>query len=471
MVERKIFAGAKVRRIRNGLGLTQTAMAETLEISPSYLNLIERNQRPLTVQLLLKLATAYKVDLDELRRDTDNNLPALREVFADPLLAGELPGDQELSEIVQAAPNAASAIVKLYRAYREQAERLSDLAAVMADGGPLPALARTRLPADEVRDVLERRSTYFHEIEQEAETFVAELDGHADLPRALSEWMRSAHGITVRVLPVHVMPDLRRRFDRHSARLFISERLSPSERHHELAIEAALLRLNDSIQKEVDSFGLTTPEAKRLARFELARIAASAILMPYGAFLNAAQTGRYDVEILSARFSVAFHHVAARLTMLQRPGASLVPFFLMEIDAAGHRLKRAGASGFPQGRFGGHCPKLNIHQAFLQPGQLLAEAVEMPDGTTFLTIARTSDGPMTVYGERVRRTAVLLGCDLSFAEATVYAQAVAATKPVAIGPACRLCERRSCLSRAEPPVTRPLALDGMTAGLSPFDFR
>ncbi len=47
MAERKIFAGPKVRRIRNGLGLTQSAMAEELGISPSYLNLIERNQRPL----------------------------------------------------------------------------------------------------------------------------------------------------------------------------------------------------------------------------------------------------------------------------------------------------------------------------------------------------------------------------------------------------------------------------------------
>ncbi len=52
MAEQKIFAGPRIRRIRNTLGLTQTAMAEELAISPSYLNLIERNQRPLTVQLL-----------------------------------------------------------------------------------------------------------------------------------------------------------------------------------------------------------------------------------------------------------------------------------------------------------------------------------------------------------------------------------------------------------------------------------
>ena len=67
MAEQKIFAGPRIRRIRNGKGLTQTAMAEGLGISPSYLNLIERNQRPLTVQLLLRLASVYKVEIDELQ--------------------------------------------------------------------------------------------------------------------------------------------------------------------------------------------------------------------------------------------------------------------------------------------------------------------------------------------------------------------------------------------------------------------
>ena len=127
MVERKIFAGPKVRRVRNGLGMTQIAMADALEISPSYLNLIERNQRPLTVQLLLKLSSAFKIDLDDLRSEAGNGLSQLKEVFADPLLAGELPGDQELVELADIAPNAASGMVKLYRAYREQAARLSDL--------------------------------------------------------------------------------------------------------------------------------------------------------------------------------------------------------------------------------------------------------------------------------------------------------------------------------------------------------
>ena len=127
MAEQKIFAGPRIRRIRTAKGLTQTAMAAGLGISPSYLNLIERNQRPLTVQLILKLASVYHVEPDELQAEAAGSLAALRAVFADPLLAGELPGDQELIELAEAAPNAAAAMIKLHRAYREQAGRLSDL--------------------------------------------------------------------------------------------------------------------------------------------------------------------------------------------------------------------------------------------------------------------------------------------------------------------------------------------------------
>jgi len=96
MAEQKIFAGPRIRRIRNGLGLTQSAMAAEIGVSASYLNLIERNQRPLTVQLLLKLAATYDLDLESLKGEAAGDQTALKEVFADPLLAGELPGNEEL---------------------------------------------------------------------------------------------------------------------------------------------------------------------------------------------------------------------------------------------------------------------------------------------------------------------------------------------------------------------------------------
>ena len=469
MAEKKIFAGPRVKRIRLSLDLTQTAMAEALGISPSYLNLIERNQRPLTVQLLLKLAAVYKVDLDELQGEAAGAVSHLREVFADPLLAGEVPGEHELVELADASPNAASALVKLYRAYREQAVRLSDLAALLAQEGHETTLSGARLPMDEVRSRLERRGNFFARIEDAAEAFHARLSPGDDLSGALKAWLKAEHGIALRLLPVEAMPNLRRRYDRHSMRLFLSGRLSPFDQTRELAMEAALLSIGPDIVADLDELGLEGDEARRIARFELARYAAHALMMPYGAFLAAATRTRYDIDMLRSRFAVSFEQAANRLTTLARPGASGVPFFLLEMDHAGNVLRLAGAQGFPRARFGGLCPRLNIHSAFAQPAQVLVDRVEMPDGAGFLTVSRTLEGPQAPFSERVRRSAVLIGCDIAHKDEVVYGQA--ATAAIGVGTACRLCERRGCLSRAEPPLTRPLGLDEMVTGLSAFDFQ
>ena len=471
-MEAKIFAGPRVRRVRNGLGLTQTAMAEALSISPSYLNLIERNQRPLTVQLLLKLSSVYKVDLDDLQGESGGIASQLREVFADPLLAGEVPSGQELVEVAEAAPNAASGITKLYRAYKEQAQRLSDLSDLLAREGHQTTLSATRLPIDEVREIFERRAAHFTKLDAAAEAFHTALAPGDDLAQALKSWLQKNHGIVVRSMPVHAMPNLRRRYDRHSMRLFLSERLSPQDQLREMAMEACLLALTDEISTELQALALSGEEAKRIARFELARYAAHALMMPYGAYLAAAQRARYDIDILRGRFNVSFEQAANRLVTLARPGVSGIPFFLMEIDSAGNRFRKAGAQGFPQARFGGLCVKLNVHAAFSQPGQVLAEQVEMPDGGAYLTIARSLDGPQAGFGERIRRTAIMVACDAALAKETVYGDVVGIKAgSIVIGPSCRLCERQGCLSRAEAPLTRPLGLDEMVTGLSVFDFQ
>lgn len=241
------------------------------------------------------------------------------------------------------------------------------------------------------------------------------------------------------------------------------------------------MRMTVAVAGEIQTLKLGTDEARRLARFELGRYAAHALMMPYQAFHAAAVRARYDIDVLRSRFGVSFEQAANRLTMLQRPSASGVPFFMLEVDSAGNRFRKAGSLGYPQSRFGGACPKLPVHAAFSQPGRILVEAVEMPDGAEFLCIARTLEGPQGAFSERPRRTALLLGCDIGFRDEIVYsaalpgpsaakaAQSTAYATPV--GPACRLCERVGCLARAEPPVTRPLGLDEMVTGLSAFDFQ
>ena len=58
----KIILGHKIKRLRQNLNISQLEMAQELNISASYLNLIENNQRPITVNLLFKLGQLYSID-------------------------------------------------------------------------------------------------------------------------------------------------------------------------------------------------------------------------------------------------------------------------------------------------------------------------------------------------------------------------------------------------------------------------
>ncbi|MEO0328741.1 MAG: short-chain fatty acyl-CoA regulator family protein [Pseudomonadota bacterium] len=475
MADQKIFAGPRIRRIRSGLNLTQTAMAEELGISASYLNLIERNQRPLTVQLLLRLASTYKLDLDELQGSGDENiLSQLKEAFSDPLLVGEVPDRSELIEFTEATPNVAASMIKLYRAYRESLERLSGLSSMMAEEGSDALSTAARLPIDEMRQGIEQRSPYIPVFEQAAERLLSQIDQSDGLLAGLKKWLRREQGLIVQVMPVEAMPDWRRRFDRHSNRLMISERLAPADQLQEIAQEVALLAERRLIEEEVEFLKLSSDEATRLARFEMARLLALAMILPYEKFLTTARRLRYDINVLRSRFGVTYAQAAWRLTMLQKSGHNAVPFFVMETDAAGNRLRRAGSSGFPVNRFGGDCPKLVVHQAFGSPGQIFAETVVTPQEAKFVVVGRTIEGLRSGYFDRPQRTALLVGYDIAHAEEVIYSDGLVgghARPAVPIGPGCRLCERSGCISRAHPPLTRPLGLDEMVRGVSAFDFQ
>jgi hypothetical protein len=225
-------------------------------------------------------------------------------------------------EIAEAAPNASAAIVKLHRAYREQAERLSDLSSMLAREGHSPVLSGARLPMDEVREVLENRPTIIRRSRRRRRRFTHLLKPGDDLMGALKAWLRTEHGVVVRSLPVATMPNWRRRYDRHSQRLFLSERLSPFDQLREVAMEASLIRMNVAIAAGINDLKLSSDEARRIARFELARYAAHALMMPYQAFHAAAQRARYDIDVLKSRFGVSFEQAANRSPRCAAPNLS-----------------------------------------------------------------------------------------------------------------------------------------------------
>jgi predicted transcriptional regulator/transcriptional regulator with XRE-family HTH domain len=477
-LDRKAMMGPKVRRLRRELRLTQAQMAEQLGISPSYLNLVENNQRPVTVQLLLKLGRAFDVDLAAFAEDDEGRVVAgLREVLADRLFEGADVKGQDLKDVAASSPALAQAFVTLYRAYREAREDLQGLAETVAAGdGTVPATAAIQpgaFPQEEVEAFIQDRGNHFPELELAAEELWIDGDlATADLGSSLARHLETAHGVRTRVLPVDVMGQTIRRFDRHARRLLLSEAMAPSGRAFHTAAQIGLLRARPAIEGLVAQAALPGETARGLLTLSLANYFAAAVMMPYGRFVEAARTLRYDFEVLQARFGASFEQVCHRVTTLQRPGAKGVPFFLIRVDVAGNVSKRFSADpGFHFARFGGACPRWNVHDAFRAPGMIQTQLAKMPDGTCYLSVARTVTYRTGGWASSQRQLAVAVGCDVQHAAQVVYADGLdVATQATAtpIGMNCRLCPRLDCAQRAYPPLNHRLVVDENARGLSTY---
>ena len=472
-VEKKAMLGHKVRRFRQEQNLSQTDMAEMLEISPSYLNLIEHNQRPVTVPLLFRLGQVFQIDLREFAQDEAAALAAgLREVFSDPLFEGLKVREQEIREVAEVSPAATQAVMNLYKLYAEMREDTQALVERLADPNAVHGLDAQVFPIEEVRDFHQSQSNHFPELETAAEALWQDADlAQGELFQGLARHLETVHGIGAKVMPVDIMGETLRRYDFHRRRVLLSEMLPPSGRNFQLAVQLALSSQGELLDRLVAKANLSSPDAEKLCRIALAGAFAGALLMPYDAFLTSAKELRYDLEILQNRFGVSFEQVCHRLTTLQRKGARGVPFFFIRIDNAGNISKRLSGAGFNFARFGGTCPRWIIHDAFRAPGTLLTQLASMPDGSTFLTIARTVDPILGGHRGRQPRLAIAMGCDIGQAKHLVYGDGMDLKNSQAatdVGVSCRVCERLDCSQRAHPPLNHRLRLDENVRRIAPF---
>ncbi|WP_114912425.1 helix-turn-helix domain-containing protein [Acidibrevibacterium fodinaquatile] len=453
--------GRTIRRLRQEHGLTQQALAARLGISASYLNLIEHDQRSVTAGLLLKLAEIFRIELAELSGAQERQLEVgLREVFADPLLGAETIAEAEIETLAASAPNAARAVLALYRAWRVAREDASGIA--------LPSGRRILLPNEEARDVFDDHANYFPALETAAEAIAGELDAApAERNHAIAERLRRHHGIAVVVRALEGL----RAYDAEARRLTLSESLPRESRGFHMAFQLALLEAADAVETVLAEVKPSTPEAVALIRIGLLNYTAGALLMPYLPYREAAAALRHDMEALAARFGVSFEQACQRLSTLQRPGARGVPFFFLRVDPAGNVSKRFSAAGFPFARYGGSCPRWVVHTAFASPGVVRVQVAELPDGTRFLCFARTVTGVAARWGEPPPVHVVAMGSPLTYAADIVYAEGLDLERAaVGIGLSCRLCERPDCRSRAFPPLEHRLAFDPLRRGASPYPF-
>lgn len=467
--ERKLFLGGRLSRLRRDLGLTQTRMAEDLGVSPSYLNHLERNQRPLTAQVLLKLAQTYDIDLRAFSSDPDFGSEAdVQEVLADPMFKSVQVSRHEIGQLLEHAPSVAEALVRLYQAYSDRRRRdvLSAAGAIRED------IADDGNPNGWVRDYIQAHHNHFPELDELGEAIAAEIDATGPgFERAAVDRLLVRHNIGVRIMPSDVMTDWLRRYDPHRRQLRLAETMSPTGRVFAVAYMIAWQEQAEALNAMVEGAAAPDLTTRRMLKIALTNYLAAGILMPYGAFHAAAESLGYDIGLVAARFAVGFEQTCHRLTTLSRPTARGVPFFMLRVDAAGNISKRFTSTAFPFARMGGACPRWNIHAAFRTPGRIITQVIETPDGARYFTLARTVERAVRAYGgAEGAELAIGLGCEIKYAPRLIYARGRDFTDAVEIGPTCRLCERTNCRERAWPPLSRTLTVDELTKTATPFPF-
>lgn len=472
-MRQKIFAGPKIRHLREASGLNQALFAERLGISASYLNQIENNQRPLTAQVMLALAQTFSIDIGGFaQEDSDKVISDLREALADPLFGGLVPNGQDLKTIATNVPWFAHAFLQLHVAFRRTGERLQALDEVYTtgeDGGRVPGVL---MPFEEVRDFLHYRSNYFQGLDEAAEELAEQTFGSvAARSDTLAGYLFNKHKIRIEFRNVEPNSRFMRQLDRKAKVLWLREGVDPASATFLMAQTIGLLEQIGEIDAIVAQASFRTEDAAAITRLALANYYAGAVLMPYERFLDAATRMRYDADRLCFQFGTSFEQVGHRFSTLQKPNARGVPFYFVRFDRAGNIIKRHSSTRFQFARFGGSCPLWNVHEAFEAGGRTLVQMAEMPDGVRYLCVARAVAKSGGSFLAPVRHYALGIGCEYSHAAQVVYADAIDPKTPATpIGVSCRMCERHECPQRAAPPIDRALTVDPDRRDFVPFRF-
>lgn len=480
----RTLIGQRIRDHRKAKGWTQAALAARLDISPSYLNLIESDRRNIAGALLKRIADILGQPLEEFDGAAERRLvDELGKIAADAAVAPlHLPAGSA-ADLVARHPGWARALVALHRSGRDRQEaiaalsdrlsqdpflgdavhslltnltairsaseilesiadlepaqrkrfvsiiagdsrRMSDVAhALAAFLAKAPAATGPVTPVEEVDDFVFDNANHFPALEAAADALAPEIGAApGQLEAALAGWLRRAHAVDVRVGAGNGVATHGPRFDREAGVLELPDSSGATTRQFALALAAAELACAHDVAAQLDRTTLLgAPAARRRAERVLLSYVAGALVMPYAAFQPAAAAAHYDIDLLGRRFGASFEQVCHRLATLRRPGAEGIPFGFMRVDPAGFVTKRLALPGLALPRYGNACPLWAVYGAFRSPGAIVRQLVEFPAGERYLMVARAVEKDPQGFGVPPRLLSVMLVCDTLYADRTVYA--------------------------------------------------
>jgi len=471
MSQLNLKIGPKIKAFRRQLGIQANKLAEQLDISPSYLNLIEGGKRKIDGDLLLKVCQELKIELSDLTTKSDLNLANnISELLDDELFEDLDILGPEVKDLVNTNPKIARALIKLGDNFKqkdhEMINKVENLSGKIIDN------RKASFPGEVISDFLQENKNYFPKLEEFANTIFDKVQ-QSNRTRyiALCEFLKSEYSITVKdIIPEEGKP-FSKIYKKNKKELWLSDYVSLETKKlyaaAQIANEGAIQEINEYLSK----FKFPSEESKKLTQVALLNYCGAAILMPYKLFHSECKKLKYDLELLQNTFATSFEQVAHRVTCLQDPKLPGIPFHMLRVDIAGNISKRFSLSGIEIPRYGGACPRWNVYSAFTRPGVIQAAVSKMTNGEKYVCIAKTVEKGVGRFGRSKSILSIGLGCEAKYAKDFVYTENIDITDKkteIPIGVSCRTCDRLDCSQRAFPPLHKKFDVDVNSRGVSVY---
>ena len=463
--------GPKIKAFRRQLGLQANKFAEQLNISPSYLNLIESRKRKIDGNLLIKVSQELRVELSDLTSKTNFNLENdVSELLDDQLFEDLDILGPEVKDLVNTNPKIARALIKLGDNFKQKDHDIINK--VENISGKIIDSRKTSFPGEVISDFLQENKNYFPKLEQFANLIFDKVQqNNRTRYIALCDFLKKEYSIVVKdIIPEEEKP-FSKIYNKDKKELLLSDYNTLETKKLHAASQIAQEGEMDEINKYLSNFNFPSNESKRLTQVALLNYCGAAILMPYKLFHSECKKLKYDLELLQNTFATSFEQVVHRVTCLQDPKLPGIPFHMLRADIAGNISKRFSLSGIEIPRYGGACPRWNVYSAFTRPGVIQAAVSKMTNGEKYVCIARTVEKGIGRYGQSKSILSIGLGCEAKYAKEFVYTENLDTTDKkteIPIGVSCRTCDRLDCSQRAFPPLHKKFDIDINSRGVSVY---
>lgn len=424
-----VLTGTRIRERRTVLGIRQADLARRVEISPSYLNLIEHNRRRIGGKLLVGIARALSVDVSALTQGAEAEvLDQLNEAaLANPAVHAEI---DRINELVSRFPGWAALAAVQSRRISALEEKVAELGDRMAHDPYLAAalhevlskvasIRSTSAILTDTADLDDAWRTRFNRnlradslaLSESAESLVTYLEAENEIDLGNATPQEELEAFLVH--HDYHLPDLERAG----------------------ANPQSLLEQSDFIRSDAG-------RARAMDHFRQYLVDARAL--PITDFLKTVEEEGIDPMRIAGRFKVDIPTVFRRLATL--PKQTDVPAIgLVICDGAGALIFRKPVGGFPLPRFGAACPLWPLFQALskpMTPVHATLHHVSAPERRHVALAFCQPLMPVSFTAEPVMRAMMLL-----HAPDAKGGSVPAATETV--GSSCRICPRTVCAARRE----------------------